>query len=85
MSFAQVQALVSDLGKAQRLAKQGNIELLGGQVVPGQAVYASGEFTDANCSLGYRTHAHDHAFGAKLCVADRKFPGICLGSSRQGL
>jgi len=28
MSFAQVQAFVSDLGKAQRLAKQGNIESL---------------------------------------------------------
>jgi hypothetical protein len=30
LSFAQVQVLVSDLGKAQRLAKQGNIEFLGG-------------------------------------------------------
>jgi hypothetical protein len=69
MSFAQVQAMVSDLGKAQRLAKQGNIEFLGGQVVPGQAVRLRGEFTDANCYLGYRTHAYDHAFCAKLCVA----------------
>ena len=69
LSFAQVQVLVSDLGKAQRLAKQGNIEFLGGQVVPGQAVRLRGEFTDANCYLGYRTHAYDHAFCAKLCVA----------------
>src|ERR1035438_624756 len=69
MSFAQVQALVSDLGKAQLLAKQGNIEFLGGQVVPGQEVRLRGEFTDANCYLGYRTHAYDHAFCAKLCVA----------------
>lgn len=68
MSFAQVQAFVSDLGKAQRLAKQGNIEFLGGQVVPGQAVRLRGEFTDANCYLGYRAHAYDHAFCAKLCV-----------------
>jgi len=69
MSFAQVQAFVSDLGKAQRLAKQGNIEFLGGQTVPGQAARLRGEFTDANCYLGYRTHAYDHAFCAKLCVA----------------
>lgn len=69
MSFAQVQALVSDLGKAQWLAKQGNIEFLGGQVVPGQEVRLRGEFTDANCYFGYRTHAYDHAFCAKLCVA----------------
>jgi hypothetical protein len=69
MPFAQVQALVADLEKAQRLAKQGNIEFLGGQVVPGQEVRLRGEFTDANCYLGYRTHAYDHAFCAKLCVA----------------
>jgi hypothetical protein len=69
MSFAQVQALVSDLGKAQRLAKQGNIEFLGGQLVPGQAVRLRGEFRDGNCYLGYRTHAYDHAFCAKMCVA----------------
>ena len=69
MSFAQVHALVSDLGKAQMLAKQGNIEFLGGQVVPGQEVRLRGEFTDSNCYLGYRTHAYDHAFCAKLCVA----------------
>jgi len=69
MSFTEVQALVSDLGKAQRLAKEGNIEFLGGQVVAGQAVRLRGEFTDANCYLGYHTHAYDHAFCAKLCVA----------------
>lgn len=69
MSFAQAQALVSDLGKAQRLAKQGNIEFLGGQKVPGQEVRLRGEFTDANCFLSYHTHAYDHAFCAKLCVA----------------
>ena len=69
MSFAQVRALVSDLEKARRLAKQGNIEFLCGQDVSGQAVRLRGEFTDANCYLGYRTHAYDHAFCAKLCVA----------------
>jgi hypothetical protein len=69
MSFAQVQALVSDLGKAQRLTKQGNIEFLGGQVAPGRALRLRGEFTDANCYLGYRTHGYDHSFCAKLCVA----------------
>jgi len=46
-----------------------NIEFLGAQVVPGQTVRLRGEFTDANCYLGYRTHAYDHAFCAKLCVA----------------
>jgi hypothetical protein len=69
MSFAQVRGLVSDLGRAQRLAKRGNIEFLGGQTVPGQAVRLRGEFMDANCFLGYHTHAYDHAFCAKLCVA----------------
>lgn len=69
MSFAQVQPLVSDLGKAQSLAKQGNIEFLGGQAVSGQSVRLRGELTDANCYLGSHSHAYDHAFCAKLCVA----------------
>src|ERR1700722_9641345 len=69
MSFAQVQPFVSDLGKAQRLAKQGNIEFLGGQVIPGLAVHLRGEFTDANCYLGYRTHEYDRAVSDTLCVA----------------
>jgi hypothetical protein len=69
MPFSQVQALVSDLGKAQALAKQGNIEFLGGQLVSGQSVRLRGELTDANCYLGTHTHSYDHAFCAKFCVA----------------
>jgi hypothetical protein len=69
MSFAQVRLLVSDLAKAQRLAKQGNIEFLGGQALSGKAVRLRGEITDANCYMGSHTHAYDHAFCAKLCVA----------------
>jgi hypothetical protein len=69
MSFAEVQPLVSDLGRAQALAKQGNIEFLGGQVVSGRSVSLRGELTDANCYLGSHTHAYDHAFCAKFCVA----------------
>jgi hypothetical protein len=69
MPFSQVQPLVSDLGKAQALAKQGNIEFLGGQVVSGQSVRLRGELSDANCYLGSHTHAYDHAFCAKFCVA----------------
>jgi len=69
MPFARVQSLVADLGKAQTLAKQGNIEFLGGQIVPGQSVQLRGELTDANCYLGNHTHAFDHAFCAKFCVA----------------
>ena len=82
MSFARVQALVSDLGKAQLLARQGNIEFLGGQAVSGQEVRLRGEFTDANCYLGYRTHAYDHAFCAKLCVAAGA--SLLFVSDRQG-
>src|ERR1700733_14081287 len=38
MPFDQVQALVSNLAKARSLAKQGNIDLLVGQVEPGRTV-----------------------------------------------
>jgi hypothetical protein len=69
MPFAQVQALVSDLAKAQKMAKQGNVELLAGEAIPGRTVSLRGEVTDANCYLGSHTHAYDHAFCAKLCAA----------------
>ena len=69
MPFGQVQTLVSDLAKARRLAKQGNIDLLAGETVPGKATSLRGEITDANCYLGSHTHGYDHAFCAKLCVA----------------
>jgi hypothetical protein len=69
MPFAQVQPLVSDLAKARRLAKQGNIDLLAGETVPGKAVSLRGEITDANCYIGSHTHGYDHAFCAKLCAA----------------
>ncbi len=69
MPFAQVQSMVSDLAKAQRMAKQGNVDLFAGQVVPGTAVSLRGEVTDANCYLGRHVHAYDHAFCAKICVA----------------
>jgi hypothetical protein len=69
MPFGQVQPLVSDLAKARRLAKQGNIDLLVGETVPGKAVNLRGEITDANCYIGRHTHGYDHAFCAKLCAA----------------
>ena len=69
MPFAQVQPLVSDLAKAQRMAKQGNIELHAGQPVRGEALTLRGELTDANCYLGNHTHGYDHAFCAKFCAA----------------
>jgi hypothetical protein len=69
MPFDQVQVLVSNLAKARRLAKQGNIDLLAGQVESGETVIMRGEITDANCYLGTHTHAYDHAFCAKLCAA----------------
>jgi hypothetical protein len=69
MPFSEVQPLVFDTARARRLAKQGNIDLLVGQTVPGKAVSLRGEITDANCYLGKHTHAYDHAFCAKLCAA----------------
>jgi hypothetical protein len=69
MPFDKVQALVFNLAKARSLAKQGNIDLLAGQVESGKTVSMRGEITDANCYLGTHTHAYDHAFCAKLCVA----------------
>jgi hypothetical protein len=69
MPFAQVQPMVSDLAKARNLAKQGNVDLLAGQTMPGQSASLRGEVTDANCYLGSHTHAYDHAFCAKLCAA----------------
>jgi hypothetical protein len=69
MPFAQVQPLVSDLAKARNMAKQGNVDLLAGQSMPGQSASLRGEVTDANCYLGSHTHAYDHAFCAKLCAA----------------
>jgi hypothetical protein len=69
MPYAQVRRFASDLAKAQRLARQGNIDMLAEQAVRGQDVRLRGELTDANCYLGSHTHAYDHAFCAKLCVA----------------
>jgi hypothetical protein len=69
MPFAEVQPLVSNLAKARSLARQGNIDLLVGQVERGEAVKLRGEVTDANCYLGSHVHAYDHAFCAKLCAA----------------
>jgi hypothetical protein len=69
MPFGQVQPLVSDLAKARRLARQGNIDLLVGQTVPGKAASLRGEITDANCYLGSHSHGYDHAFCAKMCAA----------------
>jgi hypothetical protein len=69
MPFAKVQPLASDLEKAERLAKQGNIDLFAGQHEPGKVVALRGEVTDANCYLGTHIHAYDHAFCAKLCAA----------------
>jgi hypothetical protein len=51
------------------MAKQGNVDLLAGETMPGQPVTLRGEVTDANCYLGTHTHAYDHAFCAKFCVA----------------
>jgi hypothetical protein len=70
MSFAQVQQLGSNLTRAQRLAKQGNIEFLGCQGLSGRSVILRGELTDANCYFGEHSHGYDHAFCAKLCVAN---------------
>ena len=69
MPFAEVQPLVLDMAKPQRLAKRGNVDLLVGQAEPGGAVNLRGEVTDANCYLGSHVHSYDHAFCAKLCVA----------------
>ena len=69
MPFAQVQRLVSDLPKAQKMASDGNLELLAGKPVPGESATLRGELTDANCFLTTHTHAYDHAFCAKFCAA----------------
>lgn len=69
MRYSEVARLASELSKAEKLAKQGNIELLAGKPVPGKRVQLRGELTDANCFLGVHEHAYDHAFCAKLCVA----------------
>ena len=69
MPFSRVRPFVSDLTRAQRMAKEGNIELDAGQALKGQSVRLRGELTDANCYLSTHTHAYDHAFCAKLCVA----------------
>jgi hypothetical protein len=69
MPYAQVAPLVADVGKARRMAAEGNIELLAGQAVPGKDVSLRGELTDANCFLSKHEHAYDHAFCAKLCAA----------------
>jgi hypothetical protein len=69
MPFAQVRRLVSDLPKAQKMASDGNIELLAGKPMRGETATLRGELTDANCFLGTHTHAYDHAFCAKFCAA----------------
>jgi len=69
LPFSQVRPLVSNLSKAERMAKQGNIDYFAGQSVEGKSVTLRGELTDANCFLATQTHAYDHAFCAKLCAA----------------
>jgi hypothetical protein len=69
LPFAQVRPLVGDLSRARRMAQQGNIDFFAGQEVAGKPVTLRGELTDANCFLSTQTHAYDHAFCAKLCVA----------------
>jgi hypothetical protein len=69
MSFAQVQRLISDLPKAQKMADAGNLELLAGRPVRGEATTLHGELTDANCFLGTHNHGYDHAFCARFCAA----------------
>lgn len=69
LPFAQVRPLVGDLSKAERMAKQGNIDFFAGQPVAGTPLTLHGELTDANCFLATQTHAYDHAFCAKLCTA----------------
>jgi hypothetical protein len=69
MPFAQVRRLVSDLPKAQKMASDGNLELLAGNPVRGESATLRGELTDANCFLATHTHAYDHAFCAKFCAA----------------
>jgi hypothetical protein len=69
MRYAQVQGLVADLGRAEKMAKQGNVEYLAGQELKGKPVRLHGELTDANCYLGAQTMDYDHAFCAKLCAA----------------
>lgn len=69
LPFSQVRPLVSDLSKAEGMAKQGNIDYFAGQSVEGKPVTLRGELTDANCYLATQTHAYDHAFCAKLCAA----------------
>jgi hypothetical protein len=69
MPYAQVRRLVPDLPKAKKMASDGNLELLAGQLVRGEPVTLRGELTDANCYLGTHTHAYDHAFCAKFCAA----------------
>ncbi len=69
MPYVRVRRLVSDLPKAKKMASDGNLELLAGQPMRGEPVTLRGELTDANCFLGTHTHAYDHAFCAKFCVA----------------
>src|ERR1700686_3532838 len=69
MPFTEVQLLVSDPARARRLAKQGNIDLLIGQAVPGKDVSLRGEISKANCYSSSHPPAYDHAFRAKLCAA----------------
>ena len=52
MPFTQAQQLVSDLPKARRMAKQGNIDLLVGQAELGEAASLRGEVTDAKLLCG---------------------------------
>src|SRR5258708_40337309 len=55
MAFEQVQPLVSDLAKARRLARQGNIDRLVGQTVPGKAGSLPRERPDADRYSGAQT------------------------------
>jgi hypothetical protein len=69
LPFDQVRRFASNSAKAQQLAKRGNIDLLAGNSVRGESVRRRGEFSDGNCYFASHSHAYDHAFCAKLCLA----------------
>src|SRR5215471_13166254 len=69
LPFDQVRGSASNLAKAQQLANQGNIDLLAENSVRGKSLRWRGEFSDGNCYFASHSHAYDHAFCAKLCVA----------------
>jgi hypothetical protein len=88
MPFTEVQPLVSDPARVRRLAKQGNIDLLIGQRVPGKTVSLREIAYHVAHSGDFFDHLEQNVAAASLRLTEEEFEELSgvpelVGSRRQ--